>query len=896
MNTLESKSLRRQRVLNPRAVVVTGVVLTALVFGSRKLHDRQFGKTVQFLRQSAYASLEANEFLKANMQLNQYLTFRPADMDAREKLSSLLSKHVGTRAALEQAFLLNEDLLRNDLPQIDLRLEQARIAVQLGKFSDAEAHLRLLQFSREDNSEIWYLSGHCASEQRKTEEAVRYFQRAISCSNPPEKAFHELAGLADANPLLSLDSETILDQMIQTCESSEAYRLRAMRMVDNREVVEALPLVWKGLAISPDDMGLNALLVHCLQSNNSSSSTAMEIDTTEELKRAIPHLQSCIERNPSNDTLRVHLAALLWKNQQESVAIQVLESGIARNARAFHLQSTLIEYLLLQKKVEKAERLLQELPTTALPKADRDLLTGRIEMVRKDWKAADLSLQRAVAYSQPGSSLQQRAQMLLAMCRSSAGNATTALDAFRTVLTANPNSVTGQLGMASAWIKAGRSDLAIAEYRQLLHVPGVPAYLADLLIQKNLNQPTGLRDWKEIANLTRDQDPLIPDSLQRILLQADMLMASGRISEAIMHLETARVENPKNDVLERAIARLHGEHSGHLRSRLESLATDSPDNHDVLAALVRLELGASRPESALQFLDTIATGKHAPKFTPPQSLELAIRTSETVTALETLCGRPQSLELVHDATRAYAYQLAKLDRDHEATLARVLAEQGRSAEALSHIRTAKTTQDPAVTASSLMAVAKYSSPREIILPDVTTELYSMIQASPSSTALRICYADLLVYGNHFETAVQVLEQIQKSPPENGEVQARLAWILAAESKDTAKARSLIDDAIQRQPVNPVFRMIEGRVLIAAGQYQAALASLESLNEQQLSQAAFTYRAAAHLELGDPGAAWRIVEQIRLQHFKEPMFPADERLLESVRSRLREYTTASRVAS
>ena len=103
MNVLESKTRGGHRVLNARAAVIVLVVVVALLLGIRKVHDRQFGKTIDFLRRSAYASLDAKDYLNAQMGLNQYLAFRSSDMDARQKLSSLLSTHIRTRLALEQA-------------------------------------------------------------------------------------------------------------------------------------------------------------------------------------------------------------------------------------------------------------------------------------------------------------------------------------------------------------------------------------------------------------------------------------------------------------------------------------------------------------------------------------------------------------------------------------------------------------------------------------------------------------------------------------------------------------------------------------------------------------------------------------------------------------------------
>jgi predicted Zn-dependent protease len=899
MSILDSKSVHRHRVVNPRAALIVVVVVVMFMFGTNKLHSLQFGKTVDFLRQSAYASLEARDYHKARTALNQYLAFRSSDMDAREKLSALLSTHIRTRSALEQAFHMNEEMLRNNLPQQELRLQQARIAVDLGRCSDAQAHLQMLQQLQADSAEVWYLSGHCVKEERKTAEAARCFQRSLDCKNPPEVAFEELASLAAVNPQLKLDAEAILDQMVTTCGTAEAFRIRAMRFVDRGKFSLALPQVWKGLQSAPDDVALNAILVTCLRSrdadNSMSQTTAMErirpSDT--ETTRAIRHLQNCVERNPQQVSFRIQLAAMLWENKQQADAIKILESGIGRDSRDFSLYGVLIDYLLTLEQSKRAERLLEKLPAKTLANGELDLLSGRLQLLRKNWEPAEKLLQRAVAYSQPGSGLHQRAQTLLAVCRSNSGNATIAVDAFKTVLTADPNSVPGRLGMASAWIKSGRKDLAIAEYRQLLDVPGVAAFLADLIIQRNLEQPLGLRNWNEAAELVRDRNPYITDTTQRLLLQADLMMASGRITDAIASLEKARAANPANSSVERALARLSGERSGGLHDRLQQLANDSPDNHDILAALVRLELGASNAESALKLLETIASDQRNPRMDSVQSLALAIRTGERVVELEKHLGRTRYLEFFSDAACRYAYQLADLGTGREEMLARVLAQQGRAAEAFQRLRSLKPGTDPAFKASAIMALVQYASPRQSILRDAMQELVAMINATPESAALRICYADALLYDEHLDTASQVLVQIQNMPPHNGEVAARLAWILAVESGSLQKASDLIAHAIQRQPENFGFHVIEGRVLLAQKRYKDVLSVLNKLDAKHLSQAALTYKAAALLELDETGNAWQIAEQIRLREVRDPMFPADELLLQTIMNRLSQFTTAAR---
>ena len=110
-----------------------------------------------------------------------------------------------------------------------------------------------------------------------------------------------------------------------------------------------------------------------------------------------------------------------------------------------------------------------------------------------------------------------------------------------------------------------------------------------------------------------------------------------------------------------------------------------------------------------------------------------------------------------------------------------------------------------------------------------------------------------------------------------------------------KAADLISHAIQRQPDNAAFHVIEARVLLALKRYKDVLSVLNQLDSKHLSQAALTYKAAALLELDEAGEAWQVAEQIRLQEVRDPMFPADEHLLQTIMNRLSQFTTAARTA-
>jgi len=115
---------------------------------------------------------------------------RPRDREVKQRLAELLASRehgFGTPATLEQAFSLNEDLLRAGDATNELRLHQAEIAVTLNRTADADAHLKVLRSTMPDVSRVWYLSGLAALQQLDTETARDHFRHASSPQTPDRR-------------------------------------------------------------------------------------------------------------------------------------------------------------------------------------------------------------------------------------------------------------------------------------------------------------------------------------------------------------------------------------------------------------------------------------------------------------------------------------------------------------------------------------------------------------------------------------------------------------------------------------------------------------------------------------------------------------------------------------
>ena len=96
-------------------------------------------------------------------------------------------------------------------------------------------------------------------------------------------------------------------------------------------------------------------------------------------------------------------------------------------------------------------------------------------------------------------------------------------------------------------INQGELEAAIKEYRALLkQAPEVRLALAALLIQRNRQRPAARREWGEIENLISEAATAAPESVEPIILLAEMRVWQENFAQARRELETAKTRFPRN--------------------------------------------------------------------------------------------------------------------------------------------------------------------------------------------------------------------------------------------------------------------------------------------------------------------------------------------------------------
>ena len=144
-----------------------------------------------------------------------------------------------------------------------------------------------------------------------------------------------------------------------------------------------------------------------------------------------------------------------------------------------------------------------------------------------------------------------RVNVLLAECYRHLGDSELEQDAIRRAHGANSENLAAKLLWIANLVKQGTIDEAIKEYQALverapevrLSLTGllrVRLSLAQLLIARNRRRPESQRDWSEVKRVIDDAAKAAPQSVDPVILEAELLSAQDKADEALNMLEKAR--------------------------------------------------------------------------------------------------------------------------------------------------------------------------------------------------------------------------------------------------------------------------------------------------------------------------------------------------------------------
>ncbi|MEZ6125049.1 MAG: tetratricopeptide repeat protein [Planctomycetaceae bacterium] len=878
-----SKEPVARRVLNLKAL---GILLAAGL-GARTalgyLHDSQMARTRDLLKANADQALAEENHQRAFDLLEQFLGLSPGNAEAEEKISQLLEEHGTSNKELQRAFQINEKILRKDRTRDDVRLRQIRLADRLGQHADVAVHLGILREQRSDLADVWYYSGLVAEETGDRRSAIQYYQTAVALENPSAETYEHLARLLTSETGNTQAAEDLLQQLVNSRNSAETRRIRARWMLEQHRPQAAIGDLAEALRFEPDHEQTLAMMLKALRELPEKSS---DVNRDAAYQSFINHLGQLLNEFPDRVRLRMYLSSALWSTGRRDAAIQTLEQGIARDPREFEMYEVLVDYLVSEKRYDQAQAVFTRIPERAVNRGRREFMRGRLLMSQKNWESAIEAFEVAMGYAHQDKDMASRARVCLALCRRETGDNMAAMETYRALIQNNPEFEGGRLGMASAYLRADQIDLAIAEYRQLLHVEGVPEFLANLMIRRNLQQPRQGHDWSEIENLLRDDRPLIRDVTQRILLKADLLFAKGFPAQAMDLLDDAARQMPDSPQIQRAQQRLAAVHGDQLLERVRGVLKNDPANPEAHLSILRLL--ASQPDAGqlTEWLQGLLNGNGHEVLDESRRLTILSQAATSVAESELSAhGSTAATEaLLKFGGEAYR-RLAAASPRGTFDYIRFLAMHQFPSEALNAAEAAEKNLNPELAGACWLECLRHASTDSAVRRRVDLALVTLIRQEPRNATLRLLYADSRILQSDYQQAEVLLNQLASFDRHSGRALGRLAWLALMIQRDPRKALQLSENATQLSPGDVEVRSIRGLALAENNQLQPALDVLTSIPDEDRPVASYLYEARAHALAGQQHEATVLIRKLSDRRLVGDLNSADLALLKQMQQLL-----------
>lgn len=865
-----------RRVLNVKALVFFATICIVLNVGFAALHKKQVVKTRDYLRQNAEAALTEDDHNRAFDLYQQYLVLEPGDLKAQEIIADLLQDH-GTKAAeMQRAFDINERLLVSDRERDDLRVKQVQLAEKLGKYTEASGHLKILRGKDSKMPAVWHYSGVIAEDTGAYSEAIQYYEKAITLPDAKAETFERLSTLLTRERKNPEAAEKLLSEFVASKNGAEqksaAHAIRARWYLDQGRPHYAIADLWTTIDTDPKDTRSNATLLKAIRE---ATATDQQFDSSAAYAKLIDHYQTTLTNDPNQSQIRLFLSSALWAVDRRTEAIETLQDGIERDSREYELYEVLVDYLVSNQEYELAQAYFDRIPNRELDRGRREFMRGRLLMSQEKWEPAIAAFDLAIGLSAADQDMSSRARICLALCRRESGNTKAAMDAYKDLVKTNPTSEGGRLGIASAYLRGNQLALAIAEYRQLLHVDGVPPFLANLMIRQNLTLPRSARRWDELKKLLSEESGYITDDVQRTLLTVDMIFAQGFPARAMDFLDDAARRMPDRPEYQRAVERLNAVHGEGLQKRIQQALDDDAGNPEAHESMLKLLATRDNDEMRV-WLEGLMDGTAWPSLKDEQRYLLVADTASGVAdgELATRGNTKQATLLLSYAKEAWK-RLTEEAQIHLPGRIRFIAMYQSGAAAIKLLK-ATDVNSRLRAAECWLQIARHD---RSLAQSIAAELVALIRAEPDNFYLRLAFVDLQLLSGRHESASKTLGELARFDSTSAIVLARQAMLAMLLDNDLPKADQLSSRATALSGSDIDVRAIRGLTLAELGQSQQARDILNGIPMQQRTPAIELFITRAQQQNGDLSLARYSLRRLMTRRATKGLAPAEKSLMD-----------------
>jgi tetratricopeptide (TPR) repeat protein len=253
-----------------------------------------------------------------------------------------------------------------------------------------------------------------------------------------------------------------------------------------------------------------------------------------------------VELFPDYDRGYIILSYLYQQIGDRQEAVRWLRKGSENTKKSVLLLWQLASNLVEQGDVEGAREMVVKLKKAGASAGLVGHIESQILFVEKKWAQAAKGLEKVRLELTIFPQEVRKIDFLLAESYGKMGQFDKQRDAYMRAIASDRTWLPGLLGLARARAKAGEIDEAIKTYQGALQYvsqqPNVLLEYAQLLLRSNQRKPPGQRNWNAIETIIEKANEIVPNSAAVIQTRSDLLVAQGKVDEALKLLDNWLLE------------------------------------------------------------------------------------------------------------------------------------------------------------------------------------------------------------------------------------------------------------------------------------------------------------------------------------------------------------------
>jgi putative PEP-CTERM system TPR-repeat lipoprotein len=794
---------------------------------------------------------------EADKLIDEAIAANPRSAEALQVKGAMLS----SRGDQEGALRLFDEALKIEPKSLLALLSRASVNIEQEKYKAADQDIDVILKADPDHFMANYLRGVELAKQQSYAEADRIFDR-LSPGFSTFWAGYYVQGATKLALGQYAQAETSLGKYLAHLpDDLRAARLIATAALQQQAAPRAIEYLKPLVEKMPADAATLAVL-----------GSAYMVDHKPDL--ALQQFEKAATVDPDNPAIKTQVGISEIGAGQGQQGLATLEQVFGTEAGAPIAGPTLVINELRAKRLDKAAEVASSLLQRDTKNPIYHSLLGVVRAAQQDYPEAESAFRAALAIN-PDLTAATRA---LARVYSATGQTNEARTLYNDLLAKNPNEVTALLGLADTYIAqkewTGAID-AINRARTAAQNDSAPGLKLVGVYEKR-------QDWSNAKALAAELAAQFPGDANILDTQGQAQLAAGDTNGAISSFKRAYVLAPSSQpILSRYLAALSGaKYFTEARGVLQEAIARDPGNTSLKADLVRVEGEINGVDAAVAEARAMAKGdpeNDIYDLVPAELYEKAGRRPDAIAVLEkAAAARPSDEGLTIALARLYSRSgdflkaegalSARLHADPQSVvIGSAMAQQylatGRAQDAKKLFADLVARQPHEV--SALLGLAEIAT-TERNWPEAMDYLNRARAVEPNDPAPGIALVKLALARQDWKNAVTTATQIAERFPTNfdvldakgraqtvsGDTEGAIATYeyryklfpnsipamasyvsLLIGSKEFAKARTVLQAALARDPKNDPVKGDLIRVEAEIGGMRAGLAKAQAFAKE-----------------------------------------------------------------